>query len=136
MPREELFLATKCWTTTIHKGPEAVQAQLEKTLKDLGVDYIDLYCIHWPVPGKHVAAYQQLEKAQAAGLVRKKQPAVRPAEERSPVALVVLSLVAAASLSAYVVQHCRRQPAVDPRRRRLVEMKAGSSSSDPKCRPV
>ena len=70
MPREELFLASKCWTTTIHKGPEAVQAQLEKTLKDLGVDYIDLYCIHWPVPGKHVAAYQQLEKAQAAGLVR------------------------------------------------------------------
>ena len=74
--------------------------------------------------------------AEAAGLVRKKQPAVRPAEERSPVALVTLSLVAAASLSAYVVQHCRRQPAVDPRRRRLVEMKAGSSSSDPKCRPV
>ena len=70
MPRDELFLASKCWTTTIHKGPEAVQAQLEKTLKDLGVDYLDLYCIHWPVPGKHVAAYQQLEKAQAAGLVR------------------------------------------------------------------
>ena len=70
VPRDELFLASKCWTTTIHKGPEAVQAQLEKTLKDLGVDYIDLYCIHWPVPGKHVAAYQQLEKAQAAGLVR------------------------------------------------------------------
>ena len=70
VPRDELFLASKCWTTTIHKGPEAVQAQLEKTLKDLGVDYLDLYCIHWPVPGKHVAAYQQLEKAQAAGLVR------------------------------------------------------------------
>jgi len=70
VPRDELFLASKCWTTTIHKGPEAVQAQLEKTLKDLGVDYIDLYCIHWPVPGKHVAAYQQLEKAKAAGLVR------------------------------------------------------------------
>ena len=70
VPREELFLASKCWTTTIHKGPEAVQAQLEKTLADLGTDYIDLYCIHWPVPGKHVAAYQQLEKAQKAGLVR------------------------------------------------------------------
>merc|ERR1740117_1716930 len=70
VPRDELYLASKCWTTTIHKGPEAVQAQLEKTLKDLGVDYIALYCIHWPVPGKHVAAYQQLEKAQAAGLVR------------------------------------------------------------------
>jgi len=70
VPREELFLASKVWTTTIHKGPEAVQAQLEKTLADLGTSYIDLYCIHWPVPGYHVAAYQQLEKAQAAGLIR------------------------------------------------------------------
>ena len=33
--RDELYLASKVWTTTIHKGPEAVQAQLEKTLADL-----------------------------------------------------------------------------------------------------
>ena len=39
---------------------DSCQAQLEKTLKDLGTDYLDLYCIHWPVPGKHVAAYQQV----------------------------------------------------------------------------
>jgi len=70
IPRSELFIASKCWTTTIHAGPEAVQAQLEKTLSDLGTDYIDLYCIHWPVPGKHVEAYMQLEKAQKAGLIR------------------------------------------------------------------
>ena len=70
MPREELFLASKVWTTTIYEGPEAVQAQLEKTIADLGVSYLDFYAIHWPVPGKHVAAYKALEKAQAAGLVR------------------------------------------------------------------
>jgi len=70
VPRSELFLASKVWTTTIHAGPEAVQKQLEKTLADLGTDYIDLYCIHWPVPGKHVAAYQQLEKAMKAGQIR------------------------------------------------------------------
>ena len=70
VPRSELFLASKVWTTKIHEGPAAVQAQLEQTLRDLRTDYIDLYCIHWPVPGKHVAAYQQLEKAQQAGLVR------------------------------------------------------------------
>ena len=70
VPRDQLFLASKVWTTTIHKGPEAVQAQLEKTLADLGTDYIDLYAIHWPVPGKHVEAYKQLEKAQAAGQIR------------------------------------------------------------------
>ena len=70
VPRSELFLASKVWTTKIHEGPAAVQAQLEQTLRDLRTDYIDLYCIHWPVPGKHVAAYLQLEKAQQAGLVR------------------------------------------------------------------
>ena len=70
VPRSELYLASKVWTTTIHAGPEAVQAQLEKTLADLGTDYLDLYCIHWPVPGKHVEAYKQLEKAQAAGQIR------------------------------------------------------------------
>jgi len=70
VPRSDLYLASKVWTTTIYNGPDAVQAQLEKTLCDLGVDYLDLYCIHWPVPGKHVAAYKQLEAAQRAGLVR------------------------------------------------------------------
>ena len=68
--RSELYLASKIWTTTIHAGPEAVQAQLEKTLSDLGTDYLDLMCIHWPVPGKHVEAYLQLEKAKAAGQIR------------------------------------------------------------------
>jgi diketogulonate reductase-like aldo/keto reductase len=70
VPRDEIFLASKVWTSTIAKGPEAVQAQLERTLSDLGTDYLDLYCIHWPVPTKHVAAYLQLEKAQAAGQIR------------------------------------------------------------------
>ena len=63
-------LLSQVWTSTIYAGPEAVQAQLEKTLADLGTDYIDLYCIHWPVPGYHVAAYKQLEKAKAAGQIR------------------------------------------------------------------
>ena len=42
IPREDLFLCSKVWTTTIEKGPEAVAEQLEKTLSDLGTDYIDL----------------------------------------------------------------------------------------------
>jgi len=70
VPRSELFLASKCWTSTIAAGPEAVQAQIDRTLADLGTDYLDLYCIHWPVPGHHVAAYKQLEKAKEAGQIR------------------------------------------------------------------
>lgn len=42
--RKDLFLCSKVWTTTIEKGADAVRAQLEKTLDDLGTDYVDLYC--------------------------------------------------------------------------------------------
>jgi len=68
--RKDLFLCSKVWTTTIEKGPEAVRAQLEKTLKDLQTDYLDLYLIHWPVPNHHVEAYRLLEKFQKEGKVK------------------------------------------------------------------
>lgn len=70
VPREELFLCSKVWTTTIEKGEEAIRARLDQTLADLKTDYIDLYLIHWPVPGKHVAAYKTLEKLQKEGKIR------------------------------------------------------------------
>jgi len=62
IPRDELFLCSKVWTTTIEKGEDAIRAQLDQTLADLGTDYVDLYLVHWPVPGKHVEAYKTLEK--------------------------------------------------------------------------
>lgn len=70
IPREELFLCSKVWTTTIEQGPQAIRAQLDKTLSDLGTDYIDLYLIHWPVPGKHVDAYKTLEELSNEGKIR------------------------------------------------------------------
>lgn len=70
VPRDELFLASKCWTDTIYAGPAAVRAQVLKTIEDLGCGYVDLYCIHWPVPGKHVEAYLELQRLQQEGLIR------------------------------------------------------------------
>ena len=68
--RDELFLCSKVWTTTIEKGPAAIRAQLDKTLADLGTDYLDLYLIHWPCPTTHVEAYKTLEELQKEGKIR------------------------------------------------------------------
>lgn len=46
--REELFIASKVWTDML--GPGGVLLSLAKTLKDLNLDYIDLFFIHWPFP--------------------------------------------------------------------------------------
>ncbi|MCP8717985.1 MAG: aldo/keto reductase [Asgard group archaeon] len=45
VPREEIFVTTKLWNTE-HKN---VQQALDISLKKLGLDYVDLYLIHWPV---------------------------------------------------------------------------------------
>ena len=47
---------------------EALHAQVKQTIEDLGVEYLDLYCIHWPVPLKHVAAYVALQELQQEGM--------------------------------------------------------------------
>ena len=68
--REDVYLASKCWSDAIYAGPEAVREQLIKTLSLLRTPYLDLYLVHWPVPGKHVEAYLELQRCKKEGLVR------------------------------------------------------------------
>ena len=70
VPRDKLFLCSKVWTTTIEQGEEAIRAQVKQSLEDLKTDYLDLYLVHWPVPGKHVEAYLTLQKLQKEGILR------------------------------------------------------------------
>ncbi|CAG8504096.1 13439_t:CDS:2 [Ambispora leptoticha] len=47
IPREKLFITTKLWNT--FHAREDVQPAFELSLKNLGLDYIDLYLMHWPL---------------------------------------------------------------------------------------
>ncbi len=53
--RDEIFITAKLWNTQHH--PEDVEAACRKSLKALGLDYIDLYLIHWPVAFKRCETY-------------------------------------------------------------------------------
>lgn len=68
LPREELFITTKVWNSDQRTG--ATLAAFEASRKKLGLDYLDLYLIHWPVAGYYKATWQALEKLYAEGAVR------------------------------------------------------------------
>ena len=65
VPRGDLFVTTKLWNDDIraHRGKEAFQESLDR----LGMDYVDLYLIHWPVPGCYLSTWKVLEEIQKSG---------------------------------------------------------------------
>ncbi|WEO78068.1 aldo/keto reductase [Cryobacterium sp. SO2] len=70
LPREELFVTTKL--DGVYQGDDRAIAGLDASLGRLGLDYVDLLLIHWPVPARdlYVSTWRTFEKLLAAGKAR------------------------------------------------------------------
>ncbi|MFI6698133.1 aldo/keto reductase [Streptomyces sp. NPDC050509] len=68
--REDLFVTTKLWNG--EQGYDTTLRAFDVSLGKLGLDYVDLYLIHWPTPAvdKYVDTYKAFEKILADGRAR------------------------------------------------------------------
>ena len=67
IPRDELWITTKC--NNSNHGSDDAQSALDESLGKLGLDHVDLYLVHWPLPGKdlYVDTWKGFEAAHADG---------------------------------------------------------------------
>lgn len=68
VPRDEVFITTKVWNDEQGYGPTL--GSCEASLRRLGMSYVDLYLIHWPVPGKRLETWRAMERLLNGGKVR------------------------------------------------------------------
>ncbi|WP_307473838.1 aldo/keto reductase [Paenibacillus harenae] len=68
LTRDELFITSKVWNADL--GYEQTLAAFETSLGKLGLEYLDLYLIHWPVAGKYKEAWRALEALYKQGRVK------------------------------------------------------------------
>lgn len=68
LSREELFVTSKVWNSDL--GYEETLKAYETSLQKLGLDYLDLYLIHWPVERKYKDAWRALETLYKDGKVK------------------------------------------------------------------
>ena len=68
--RDELFITTKCWNSD--QGYDSALAAFDASVQRLGLDVVDLYLIHWPMPSKdrYVDTWRAFEKLYADGRAR------------------------------------------------------------------
>jgi len=59
LPRDQVFIATKVWKDDM--GYDRTLRACERSLEELGTDHIDLYLVHWPVPGSRDDTWRALQ---------------------------------------------------------------------------
>ena len=65
VPRKDLFITSKIWNNAQRLGD--VQGAFSRSLDRLKVSYVDLYLIHWPVPGCYLSTWKELESILDSG---------------------------------------------------------------------
>ncbi|MFC4905116.1 aldo/keto reductase [Kocuria oceani] len=70
IPRDEIFVTTKLWNED-HGHDCALQA-IDASLQRLGLEYVDLYLIHWPTPkrGKYLETWKAFQEIRDSGKAR------------------------------------------------------------------
>ncbi|MEU9558801.1 aldo/keto reductase [Streptomyces fumanus] len=70
VPREDLFVTTKLWNA--EQGYDSTLRAFDASLEKLGLEYVDLYLIHWPLPARdrYVDTYKAFEKLLSDGRAR------------------------------------------------------------------
>ncbi|MDM5227542.1 aldo/keto reductase [Cytobacillus sp. NJ13] len=66
--REELFITSKVWNSD--QGYEAALKAFNTSLEKMGLEYLDLYLIHWPVEGKYTETWRALEDLYKEGKIK------------------------------------------------------------------
>jgi diketogulonate reductase-like aldo/keto reductase len=68
LPRDEVFVATKVWNDD--QGYGSTLAAFDESLGKLGLEYVDLYLIHWPIPSKMRDTWRAMEEIRESGRTR------------------------------------------------------------------
>jgi len=66
--RDAVWITTKLWNAD--QGYDRALRALDTSLESLGLDYVDLYLIHWPVAGKRLDSWRALERVHQEGRAR------------------------------------------------------------------
>jgi len=65
IPRNEIFVTTKLWNEDMRQGKQLTA--IDESLTRLGLDYVDLYLIHWPVRNVYVESWKKMEEIYKSG---------------------------------------------------------------------